>query len=160
MRPVLAIATRNILPNEHDDRDDEVDDGEDEEEEEEAYLNLLPTGSGTHFPKEKKKNTKKSHRKLDRWRDILFRIPLPQLLHYLVTFFLSLILLSILVLRPRSGAQESEAYVHHSFTHKCSIVSFSISICNLANVHSFKAHLTHDYLLRDLHRSRPPRKPT
>jgi len=102
MRPVLAIATRNILPNEDDDRDD-VDDG--------ACLNLLPTGSGTHFPKEKKKNTKKSHRKLEWWRGILLRTSLPQLLHYLVTFFLSLILLSILVLRPRSGAQAIVWYV-------------------------------------------------
>jgi len=85
MRPVLAIATRNILPNEHDDDDDDNDDGRSDEE---AYPNLLPIGSGTHFPKEKKKNTKKSHRKLDRWRGKLLRTSLPQLLHYLVTLFL------------------------------------------------------------------------
>jgi len=73
MRPILTISTCNVLPNDHDD-DDDLDN---DEEEEDAYLNLLPTGA--HDLKRKKKNTNKSHGKLDWRRDI--PLSLSQLLH-------------------------------------------------------------------------------
>ena len=129
MRPVLAIATRNILPNEDDNGDDDNDDGKSDEE---AYLNPLPTGLGTHFPKEKKKKKKRKNATkhwraitADRRGGITLPLSLPQLFHYCVTSLLVVALLYIVVLRPASGAPG--AIVSYVYTSSLLVICLALS---------------------------------